>query len=90
MYKRQPGHLGNNLVRILLEDGFQVRSMVLPGENLESLYGLETEIVEGDVRDMNSLYKAFDGADTVYHLASVISLLPGYSDVYKRQLQSCW
>lgn len=76
-----PGHLGNNLVRILLEDGFQVRSMVLPGENLESLYGLETEIVEGDVRDINSLYKAFDGADTVYHLASVISLLPGYSEI---------
>ncbi|HRC53984.1 MAG TPA: SDR family oxidoreductase [Bacillota bacterium] len=76
-----PGHLGNNLVRALLENGETVRCLVLPGERLDSLKGLDIEIVEGDVRDIDSLYRAFDGAEIVYHLASVISLLPGYSDI---------
>ncbi len=74
-----PGHLGNNLVRALVTRNLRVRCMVLAGESLLSLKGLGVEITEGDVRDINSLCKAFDGADVVYHLASVISLLPGYS-----------
>lgn len=76
-----PGHLGNNLVRALLEKGERVRCLVLPGESLVSLNGLKTDIVEGDVRDIDSLYRAFEGAEVVYHLASVISLLPGYSEI---------
>lgn len=74
-----PGHLGNNLVRALLKRNFRVRCMVLAGESLVSLEGLDVEIAEGDVRNIDSLYRAFDGADVVYHLASVISLLPGRS-----------
>ncbi len=74
-----PGHLGNNLVRALVKQNSRVRCMVLPGESLISLQGLDVEIVEGDVRNIDSLYRAFDGADVVYHLASVISLLPGRS-----------
>ena len=76
-----PGHLGNNLVRALLENGETVRCLVLPGEKLDSLKGLDIEIVEGYFRDLDSLCSAFDGAEVVYHLASVISLLPGYSEI---------
>ncbi|MGI6620148.1 MAG: SDR family oxidoreductase [Bacillota bacterium] len=71
------GHIGNNLVRALVKRGHRVRCMVLPGESLVPLGGLDVEIVEGDVRDIESLYKAFDGAQLVFHLASIISLLPG-------------
>lgn len=73
-----PGHLGNNLVRALLRKGARVRAMALPGENLVSLEGLNVEVVEGDVRDISFLCRAFEGAETVYHLASVISLTPGH------------
>jgi dihydroflavonol-4-reductase len=55
--------------------------MVLTGESLEPLQGLDVEVVEGDVRDIESLYKAFDGADIVFHLASIISLLPGNNEL---------
>lgn len=79
-----PGHLGNNLVRLLLHDGYQVRCMVLRGESLIPLQGLDVEIVEGDVRDPASLDRAFTGADVVYHLASVISLTPGHSDLLEQ------
>lgn len=75
------GHLGNNLVRALCRRGKSVRCMVLPGEDLTPLQGLDVEIVKGDVRDVESLHKAFYGAEIVYHLASVIDLVPGKSDL---------
>ena len=76
-----PGHIGNNLVRLLLSKGESVRAMVLPGEDLTSLKGLAVEIVEGDVRNPSALDRAFHGADLVFHLASVISLSPGKSEL---------
>jgi dihydroflavonol-4-reductase len=79
-----PGHLGNNLVRLLLQGGNRVRCMVLRGESLISLEGLDVEIVEGDVRDPASLDCAFAGADVVYHLASVISLTPRHLDLLEQ------
>ena len=51
--------------------------MVLPGEDIASLEGLEVEKVEGDVCFPDSLRKAFEGADIVYHCAGVISIIPG-------------
>ncbi|HHY12147.1 MAG TPA: SDR family oxidoreductase [Firmicutes bacterium] len=74
-----PGHLGNNLVRALVKRNHRVRCLVLAGESLVPLQGLDVETVEGDVRDIDSLHRAFEGAGVVYHLASVISLLPGKS-----------
>ena len=71
------GHLGNVLVRELVKNREQVRVMVLPGEDLVSLAGLEVEFVEGDVLDIESLKKAMTGIEIVYHLAGIISILPG-------------
>ncbi|MGB9867744.1 MAG: NAD-dependent epimerase/dehydratase family protein [Bacillota bacterium] len=68
--------MGNNLVRQLVPHGFKVRCMVLPGENVSPLESLEVQVVKGDVRDLHFLERAFQGAEIVYHLASVISLLP--------------
>lgn len=79
-----PGHLGNNLVRLLLDRGEKVRAMVLKGESLASLQGLDVDIVEGDVREPATLDRAFDGAETVFHMASIISLLPGRSDLLEQ------
>jgi len=71
------GHLGNNLVRTLLERGEQVRAVVLPNDPAPSIVGLPVERVEGDVRDLGSLIWAFRHADRVYHLASLITITPG-------------
>ena len=78
------GHIGNVLVRELLKRGEQVRALVLPGEDLTPIEGLGTETIEGDVLDLDSLIRAFEGADVVYHLAGVISIVPGEWDrLYK-------
>jgi nucleoside-diphosphate-sugar epimerase len=71
------GHIGNVLVRLLLERGEKVRAMIMPGEDPTPLRDLEVEIVEADVLDYQSLLKAFTHTEVVYHLAGIISILPG-------------
>jgi len=71
------GHIGNVLVRLLLERGESVRAMIMPGEDPAPLDGLNVERVEADVLDYQSLLKAFDHIQVVYHLAGIISILPG-------------
>ena len=71
------GHLGNVLVRKLVSMNKKVRALILPGEDIVSLEGLEVEKVDGDVCVPDSLRKAFEGADIVYHCAGIISILPG-------------
>ncbi len=71
------GHIGNVLVRLLNERGERVRAMIMPGEDPSPLNGLDVELVEADVLDYQSLLKAFEDIQIVYHLAGIISILPG-------------
>jgi nucleoside-diphosphate-sugar epimerase len=75
------GHIGNVLVRRLLEKGKKVRALVWRGEDTTSIQGLDIETVEGDVLDPESLVKAFKGVHIVYHLAGIISIMPGRDPV---------
>lgn len=74
------GHIGNVLVRELLSEGKQVRALILPGEDISSLEGLKIEKIEGNVLDAVSLERAMKGIDTVFHLAGVISIMPGHNE----------
>lgn len=71
------GHVGNVLVRQLLDQGKAVRAMVLPDEDCSVLEGLGVEIVKGNVLHPAELERAFEGAQLVFHLAGMISILPG-------------
>jgi len=71
------GHIGNVLIRRLLESGQKVRALVWRGEDISSIRDLDLERVEGDVLDPASLADALEGVDTVYHLAGLISIMPG-------------
>lgn len=71
------GHVGNVLVRKLLERGEKVRALILPGESREPISGLRVEAVEGDVLNLDSLFKSMRGVKGVFHLAGVISIMPG-------------
>jgi len=66
------GHIGANLVRALVEQNRTTRCLV--HVHNEAVRGLATEVITGDVRDIDSLCRAFEGADVVYHLAACISL----------------
>ena len=74
------GHIGNVLVRELLSEGRQVRAFILPGEDISSLDGLDIDFAEGNVLDPLSIDRAMEGIDIVYHLAGVISIMPGHNE----------
>ncbi len=66
------GHIGANLVRALIDKGIATRCLV--HVNSRAIDGLDVERVEGDIRDLDSLCRAFQGVEVVYHLAASISL----------------
>lgn len=78
------GHLGNVLARELVSQGDRVRALLLPNDIHCPLDGLDVECVEGDVLDPESLESAMDGVNTVYHLAGIISILPGANTLMQR------
>jgi dihydroflavonol-4-reductase len=58
--------------------------MILPGEDRAPIEGLKLEAVEGDVLDLKSLWRSFRGIRGVFHLAGVISILPGENPLVRR------
>ncbi len=74
------GHIGNVLVGKLLDAGESVRALILPGEDTLPLQDLPVEKVTGDVLDQVSLREAMRGVSRVFHLAGIISILPGRND----------
>jgi dihydroflavonol-4-reductase len=73
------GHIGNVLTRKLLEQGEKVRALILPGEDTAPIRGMDVERLDGDVLDPLSLQPALDGIENVYHLAGIISIMPGHN-----------
>ena len=68
------GFLGSAIVRELLADGRQVKTLVRPGADTGNIDGLDLEIAEGDLCDRASLDNALRGCDVLYHTAAYYSL----------------
>lgn len=65
------GYVGQNLAKILLDAGHQVRAI----DRIRSPFlDARTEWVEGDVMNPASMQSALAGADVVYHLVAKITL----------------
>ena len=71
------GFLGANLVKALLDRGYQVRSFDRAPSPLPEQPGLE--VLQGDICDPGIVAAAVDGIDTVFHTAALIGLLGGAS-----------
>ncbi len=78
------GHIGNVLVKELLRKGEKVRVFVLPGEDLSPLAGLDVEFFEGNILDEKSVTEALSGIENVFHLAGIISIMPGQDEMVHR------
>ena len=71
------GSIGNVLVRELLKRGRKVKAFIRSTSDISALEGLGADKVVGDIENTDSLVSAFKGVDTVYHLAGMISIMPG-------------
>lgn len=70
------GHIGNVLVRELMKKGYSVRAMLLPGEDRTPLIDSKPEIVEANILDYPALNAAMEGVEVVFHLASLVAIVP--------------
>jgi dihydroflavonol-4-reductase len=64
------GFIGGNLVRELLKQGYQVRALVRKGSSQRNIGSLDVDVVLGDLRDRDSLEKALEGCDVLFHVAA--------------------
>jgi len=78
------GFIGSHLVELLVEEGFEVRAFVR--YNSKNSWGWldvsdksgDIEVVSGDIRDFDSVYKAMRRCDAVFHLAALIGIPYSY------------
>ena len=68
------GFIGNHVTRLCLEKGDEVRVMVMPGEDRSPLQGMDVEFVEGNLLDPQSLVRAVQGVEQLYHLAAMFAI----------------
>ena len=68
------GFIGGNLVRMLLADGYNVRTLARPHSDQQNLTGLPVEIATGDLDDRRQLAEQIEGCDVVFHVAAHYSL----------------
>lgn len=68
------GHLGNNLVRLLIDKGYKVRASVRNIKNSEPFVGLDCEVKQADITDKQSMVEALQGVDTFYAVGAVFKL----------------
>ena len=64
------GFLGSHVARLLIERGERVRVLVRPTSSTLLLEGLSAEHAVGDLRDQQSLDRAMQGVEIVYHVAA--------------------
>jgi nucleoside-diphosphate-sugar epimerase len=66
------GHVGRPLIEALVERGEKVRILLLEKET-----GLEgVEIISGNILEPDSVKRAAEGADVIYHLAAIVDSGP--------------
>lgn len=68
------GHLGNNLIRLLLSKNQKVRTTVRDINKTKPFKGLDCEVVQADLLDKSSLKKAFKDVTHLYAVAANFSM----------------
>lgn len=68
------GHLGNNLVRLLIEKGIPIRASVRNIKNTETFEGLNCEVVQADITDKQSLIRALQDVEVFYAVGAAFKL----------------
>lgn len=68
------GLVGNNVVRMLLERGEQVRVLARASSDPRPLAGLDVERVSGDVREAEAVASACHGVDRIVHAAAYVHI----------------
>lgn len=66
------GFVGGHVVRTLAEAGERVRALVRDARGAATLEGVDCELVQGDVTDVESLRSAVEGCEAIVHLVAIL------------------
>ena len=66
------GHVGGNLVRELIDRGYEVDCLVR--SDIRALENLNVNLVKGDLLDSNSLQPLMRDCDVVFHSAAFVAV----------------
>src|ERR1051325_5210892 len=64
------GFVGAHVARTLAAEGAELRLLVRPTSRMENIAELRAEVVTGDLREPESLRKAMQGCEFVFHVAA--------------------
>lgn len=82
------GFIGANVARELLRQGYSVRALARSGGNHRNLEGLDAEIVRGDLLDKESLRRAVQGCDVLFHVAASYTFwTPRPEEMYRTNVE---
>lgn len=78
------GFIGSHLTELCVKNGYHVKTFIR--YNSKNNWGWleksevknEIEVISGDIRDYDSVYKALDGCSAVFHLAALIGIPYSY------------
>jgi dTDP-glucose 4,6-dehydratase len=78
------GFIGSHLTELLVNEGYEVKAFV--HYNSSNKWGWldsssvknNVEVITGDIRDMDSVFAAMQGCDSVFHLAALIGIPYSY------------
>ena len=74
------GFLGKRIIKLLLNSGFEVRNF--SRKSYPELVDLGVASVCGNLQDLESVEKALEGCDIVFHVAAKVGLHGKYRDFY--------
>jgi len=78
------GFLGNNIVREILDRGFEVCAFLQKGRTIQTLDNLPLEKFYGDLLNKNEVELAADGCDFIIHAAANTSIWPQRSEIIRQ------
>jgi len=82
------GFVGSAVARRLREQGATVRVLARPGSDRRNLEGQAFEVVEGDLNDGDSLARALEGCDALFHVAADYRLwAPRPDEIYRTNVE---
>ena len=78
------GFIGSHLVKHLHNKGHNLKLLIRDTSDISPFEDLKNiKYITGDVRDIDSLYKAVDNVDLIYHLAAYVGIWAKDKSIYE-------
>ena len=82
------GYIGGRLLKLLESEGHRVRCLSRHPKFLDGRVNKDTEVVRGDVLDINSIKDAMKGVQTAYYLVHSMAFTGKYEETDRKAAQN--